>query len=334
MCLVHLQRTMAASIPGITIYHPRIFITPCMDSIDARQTLAKQGYHLVGSGAVKPCLWLNRALRGGDQCYKHHFYGISSHRCVQMTPTLECNQLCLHCWRPIEDPVPKPKEWTEPDILLEGILREQQRLLSGYGGAKTTNLARLEEAQSPRHVAISLMGEPTLYPYLKELIDLIAQKGMTSFLVSNGTHPDMLADLSPTQLYVSLNACDEETYRHVSQPSGDFWPKIMETLHILKEHSCRSVVRMTLARGLNMQQPEDFSRLLADFEPDFVEVKAYMHLGRSRKRLEREAMPEHSEILNFARALGEAMGYEFAADVPLSRVALLSSGRVSGSICR
>lgn len=83
-----------------------------------------------------------------------------------------------------------------------------------------------------------------------------------------------------------------------------------------------------------MQQPEDFSRLLADFEPDFVEVKAYMHLGRSRKRLAREAMPEHSEILNFARALGEAMGYEFAADVPLSRVALLSSGRVSGSICR
>ncbi|WP_292477611.1 hypothetical protein [Methanothrix sp.] len=52
----------------------------------AEKTLARQGYHLVGSGAVKPCLWLNRSLRGGDQCYKHHFYGIASHRCVQMTP--------------------------------------------------------------------------------------------------------------------------------------------------------------------------------------------------------------------------------------------------------
>ena len=72
----------------------------------ATQTLTRQGYHLVGSGAVKPCLWLNRAMRGGDQCYKHHFYGISSHRCVQMTPTLECNHHCLHCWRPIDDPVP------------------------------------------------------------------------------------------------------------------------------------------------------------------------------------------------------------------------------------
>jgi len=132
-----------ANMAGITLYHLRIFITNYMDGIDPRQSLAKQGYHLFGSGAVKPCLWLNRALRGGDQCYKRHFYGISSHRCVQMTPTLECNQLCLHCWRPIEDPVPKPKEWTEPDILLEGILQEQQRLLSGYGGAKTTDMARL-----------------------------------------------------------------------------------------------------------------------------------------------------------------------------------------------
>lgn len=30
----------------------------------AEKTLARQGYHLVGSGAVKPCLWLNRSLRG------------------------------------------------------------------------------------------------------------------------------------------------------------------------------------------------------------------------------------------------------------------------------
>jgi tRNA wybutosine-synthesizing protein 1 len=214
-------------------------------------------------------------------------------------------------------------------MLLEGILREQQRILSGYGGSKTTDLNRLKEARHPKHVAISLMGEPTIYPYIKELIDLIAKRGMTSFLVTNGTHPDMLAGLLPTQLYLSLNASDGEMYSHVSQPSGDFWPKIMETLQIIGRHSCRSVVRMTLVRGLNMQHPEGFSRLLAAYEPDFVEVKAYMHLGRSRMRLSRDAMPEHSEIVDFAKALGAAMGYEFAAEVPLSRVALLSSGRVS-----
>jgi len=299
-----------------------------MDSIDARDTLTRQGYHLVGSGAVKPCLWLNRSMRGGDQCYKHHFYGISSHRCVQMTPTLSCNQLCLHCWRPIDDPVPG-EEAQEPKELFSGILREQQRILSGYGGAKTTDKSRLAEAREPRHVAISLMGEPTLYPYLKELIDIVSKEGMTSFLVSNGTCPEVLADLKPTQLYISLNAPDEETYRRVSQPTGAFWPRIRESLGQLGgDRSRRSVVRMTIARGLNMDRPENYARLLNQASPDFVEVKAYMHLGRSRARLDRSAMPEHSEVMAFARTLGEEMGYELSGEVPLSRVALLSSGRV------
>ena len=85
---------------------------------------------------------------------------------------------------------------------------------------------------------------------------------------------------------------------------------------------------MTLVRGLNMERPEDYARLIARAEPDYVEVKAYMHLGRSRDRLTREAMPQHSEILEFARSLGGALGYELEADVPLSRVALLSSRRI------
>jgi tRNA wybutosine-synthesizing protein 1 len=302
-----------------------------MECTSSEKTLARQGYHLVGSGAVKPCLWLNRSLRGGDQCYKHHFYGISSHRCVQMTPTLDCNHLCLHCWRPIDDPQPG-KEPMEPAELLEGILEGQKKYLSGYGGARTTDQERLAEARQPRHVAISLMGEPTLYPYLKELIDLISRRGMTTFLVSNATHPEVLTELRPTQLYLSLNAPDRDLYRHVCNPAGDLWPRILESLNILKEHRCRSVIRMTLARGLNMERPEDYARIIERAEPDFVEVKAYMHLGRSRARLEREAMPQHHEILNYARALASELGYDLEADVPLSRVALLSSGRIPRSL--
>jgi tRNA wybutosine-synthesizing protein 1 len=270
-------------------------------------------------------------MRGGDQCYKHHFYGISSHRCVQMTPTLECNHHCLHCWRPIDDPVPGIAP-LEPAELLDGILLGQQKFLSGYGGAKTTDLGRLAEAREPRHVALSLMGEPTLYPYLKELIELIRKKGMTTFVVSNATNPEVLADLLPTQLYLSINAPDEELYRRVCRPAAEHWQRILESLEIIKQHRCRSVIRMTLVRGLNMDRPEDYARLIARAEPDFVEVKAYMHLGRSRDRLTREAMPQHYEILEFARSLGEALGYELEADVPLSRVALLSSRRVERNL--
>jgi len=285
----------------------------------------------VGGAAVKPCLWLRRAMRGGDQCYKNHFYGISSHRCVQMTPTLECNHHCLHCWRPIDDPVPGTAP-QEPVALLDGILQGQQKFLSGYGGAKTTDPARLAEAREPKHVALSLMGEPTLYPYLKELIELIRRRGMTSFVVSNATNPEVLAELQPTQLYLSLNAPDEELYRRVCRPTAALWQRIQESLEIIKQHRCRSVIRLTMVRGLNMERPEDYAHLIAKAEPDFVEVKSYMHLGRSRDRLTREAMPPHSEILEFARTLGEALGYELEADVPLSRVALLSSGRVERNL--
>lgn len=297
----------------------------------AEKTLTRQGYHLVGSGAVKPCLWLNRSLRGGDQCYKHHFYGIASHRCVQMTPTLECNHLCLHCWRPIDDPIPG-KEPMEPAELLEGILKGQQKFISGYGGSSTTDPERLVEAREPRHMAISLMGEPTLYPYLKEFIDLVSKRKMTSFLVSNATHPEVLAELRPTQLYLSLNAPDQEKYRQICNPSKDFWPKILESLELLKEHRCRSVIRMTLARDLNMDGLENYARMIRNAEPDFVELKAYMHLGRSRARLDRTAMPDHSEILALAGSLAGLLGYHLEADVPLSRVALLTSGRISRSI--
>ncbi len=299
-----------------------------MQDTMAEKTLARQGYHLVGSGAVKPCLWLNRSMRGGDQCYKNHFYGIASHRCVQMTPTLECNHLCLHCWRPIDDPIPG-KEPMEPAELLEGILRGQQRFISGYGGSSTTDPVRLVEAREPKHMAISLMGEPTLYPYLKEFIDLVSRRGMTSFLVSNATHPEVLAELRPTQLYLSLNAPDEERYRRICNPTKDLWPRILESLELLKEHRCRSVIRMTLVRGQNIVGLEDYARLIGDAEPDFVELKAYMHLGRSRTRLERTAMPQHSEILALADSLAGLLGYHLEADVPLSRVALLSRGRIS-----
>ena len=299
----------------------------------SRRTLTKQGYHIVAHGAVKPCLWLNRSLRGGDQCYKHHFYGISSHRCVQMTPTLSCNHLCLHCWRPIDEPVAPPKAWIEPKKLLDGLLSEQQRFLSGYGGAATTDRSRLEEARRPAHVAISLMGEPTLYPYLDELIREIGRKGMTSFLVTNGTMPEVLENLSPTQLYLSLNAPTEELYKRISNPSSN---RPLGKDHRkpigLQGRPLQDGCADDPGSRLNMDDPELYTNLLEQAEPDFVEAKAYMHLGRSRARLSREAMPEHSEILAFAGELSASLGYKLEDDVPLSRVALLTSGKVSKNI--
>ncbi|MDF0590776.1 4-demethylwyosine synthase TYW1 [Candidatus Methanocrinis natronophilus] len=300
---------------------------------EIKERLERQGYHLVAHGAVKPCLWLRRSIRGGDQCYKHHFYGIASHRCVQMTPTLLCNHRCLHCWRPIDDIPPGTGGWIEPAELLDGILFEQQRLISGYGGApETTDSARLEEAKSPAHVAVSLMGEPTLYPMIKELVEEIKGRGMTAFLVTNGTNPEAIGEARPTQLYISLNAHNEETYRRVCNPSSNLWSRFLESLERVRDSPARTVARLTLARGLNMNDPHGYAELIETAEPDFVEVKAYMHLGSSRNRLGRESMPSHQEVMDFAKELSEILGYSLKDHVPLSRVALLSRGSANGRI--
>ncbi len=50
-----------------------------------------QGYKLIGShSGVKMCRWTKSMLRGRGGCYKHAFYGIESHRCMEATPSLAC----------------------------------------------------------------------------------------------------------------------------------------------------------------------------------------------------------------------------------------------------
>jgi len=59
-----------------------------------------QGYRIVGShSGVKLCRWTKSMLRGRGGCYKHTFYGIESHRCMETTPSLACANKCVFCWR-------------------------------------------------------------------------------------------------------------------------------------------------------------------------------------------------------------------------------------------
>ncbi|MHC1592565.1 MAG: 4-demethylwyosine synthase TYW1 [Methermicoccaceae archaeon] len=298
--------------------------------------LKKHGYQRVGAqAAVKSCLWLKKAIRGEGQCYKGKFYGISSHRCIQMTPTLMCNQRCVFCWRPVEI-APPPSGWDSPSSIADGALQAQMRLLTGYGGSpSSTDQKALDEAHTPKHVAISLAGEPTLYPYLDELVGEFASRGMTTFVVSNGTRPEMIEKISPTMLYLSLDAPDEQTYEKVCRPLSSTWGRVLESLELLGEKSCRTNVRMTLVKGLNMHGEQGYASILNSAQPDFVGLKAYMHIGFSRNRLSRDAMPTHEEVRAFASRIASLTGYEMVDESPVSRIVLLardgeSSRTISG----
>ena len=280
-----------------------------------------KGYEIVGRhSAVKPCFWLKKSLKDEGVCYKQKFYGIRSHRCLQMTPALICNQHCIHCWRPLE--LLKDVEgWDDPKFIAEESIKAHRKKLSGFWGNPDVNRRKLEEAQNPNQFAVSLIGEPTLYPNLPELVDEYKKMGSV-FVVSNGTNPDMIEIVEPTQLYVSLTAWNQDSHIKLNRPMKNFWEEILRSLRIIPKKDCRTVLRITLIRGYN-DNPEKFHPLIDLAQPDFVEVKAYMHLGYSRLRLPKHAMPEHEKVRDFSKDLSKLTKYEIEDESFVSRVVLL-----------
>jgi tRNA wybutosine-synthesizing protein 1 len=297
-----------------------------------KKDLEKQGYRLVGEhSAIKVCLWTKKSLREQGMCYKQRFYGINSHRCVQMTPSLpNCTLRCTWCWRDIEHTTPG---WIgkadPPEKIIDECIMQHTKYLQGFGGNAKTSQKKYAEAKEPLHFAISLAGEPTLYPKLPELINELKKRKITSFLVTNGTCPEMLERLKaspPTQLYLTLPAPNEETFKKVCSPLiKDGWKRILESLNMMRQlkKKTRTTVRLTVAKGVNMILAHEYAELIKAAEPMFVEVKAYMHVGYSKQRLGVEAMPLHNEIKEFAMQIARHIGYKLVDEQPISRVVLL-----------
>ncbi|MFQ6053475.1 MAG: radical SAM protein, partial [Candidatus Bathyarchaeia archaeon] len=216
----------------------------------------------------------------------------------------------------------------EPEAIVEGCIAAHRRALSGFGGNPRVPEAMLREALRPVHAAISLEGEPTLYPRIAELVEAFLDRGfMSVFIVTNGLRPDVLAglDREPSQLYVSVCAPDEETYRRTCRPLvPDGWPRLMETLELLRSFTCPTVLRHTLVPRLNMLDPAGYARMAERADATYLEPKAAMSVGFARRRFGYDEMAWHSDIRSFAEALATESGYHIVDEHPPSSVVLLS----------
>ncbi|MEM7819362.1 MAG: 4-demethylwyosine synthase TYW1 [Candidatus Aenigmatarchaeota archaeon] len=291
--------------------------------------LEKKGYRFVGKNkhsAVKVCEWTRHAIRGKNFCYKQKFYGIQSHRCIQMSPAVFiCNHKCLFCWRS----TPFLPKWfgpiDNPSEILDESIEAQRKILQGFWGS-APDKRKVREAMNPNQVAISLVGEPCFYPKLPELVDEVLDRKMTAFVVTNGTIPEMVEKLiehQPTNMYITLPAPNEKIYKKTCLPAKNYWKNIMKSLSLFKEFD-RSVIRLTLVKGLNFINPEEYAKIIDDASPNFVEVKSYMNVGGSRKKLNYSQMPLHSEIKNFAEIIEKNSSYKIKDEKSDSRVVVLS----------
>jgi tRNA wybutosine-synthesizing protein 1 len=298
---------------------------------DLSDGLLDQGYQLTGRhSAVKLCYWTRASITERRDCYKGRFYGIESHRCLQMSPSIDsCNLHCRFCWRSQGwENDQMMEEYDDPELLLDRSIEAQRRIVSGFKGEAGVSVERWEEARSPRHVAISLTGEPTLYPKMNRFLELCHERGITTFLVTNGTNPDALRALDPlpTQLYVSVTAPNREVFQRLTLPADPHaWDHLVESLDIVRSLPTRRVVRHTLVRGWNLGWVDQYAELDLRARPDFIEPKGYVYMGRSRQRLGTEHVPEHAEIGAFARELAQRTGYHLLDESPESKVVLLGA---------
>ncbi|KYK30461.1 MAG: wyosine biosynthesis protein TYW1 [Thermoplasmatales archaeon SG8-52-3] len=296
-----------------------------------RKILEKQHYGIVGNhSGVKLCHWMRQSLLYSRECYKQTFYGIKSHRCLQMTPSInQCNHLCLFCWRHQGFNEKEFKEIDEPEYILDKSIEIQKKLITGFKGDKRCSQEKWVEANNPNMLACSLSGEPTLYPRLGELFEICNKRNITTFLVTNGTNPKALENLDPLpkQLYVSIVAPNKEVYKKLCSPLiSDGWEKIIQTLELLPSLDTRTVIRHTLVNRWNISDKfiKDFTSLDKIANPLFIEPKGYVFVGYSRKRMTISNMPSHSSIKIFGKTLAKNLGYELLMERPDSRVVLLS----------
>lgn len=302
--------------------------------------LTKQGYTIVGShSGVKICRWTKSDLRGTGSCYKHSLFNIVSSRCMELTPSLACSSKCVFCWRHGTNPVSKNWRWEvdQPEYILENALKGHYSKIKQMRGVPGVVMERFAKAFQVRHCALSLVGEPIMYPYINKFVELLHEKGISSFLVCNAQHPEALENIGKvTQLYVSIDASTKQELKKVDRPLyKDFWERMLtclDTLRTTQSHQ-RTVFRLTLVKGFNMGDISSYADLVQRGQPSFIEVKGATFAGSSDGNgnpLTMQNIPFYEECTKFVKEFAaelqrRGLSYDVAAEHAHSNCILIAN---------
>jgi len=283
---------------------PQEMVTPSQ-----AKSLQKEGYKLIGThSAVKLCRWTKHQLRGRGGCYKHTFYGITSYQCMEATPSLACANKCVFCWRHHKNPVGKEWRWKmdDPYEIVDEAVKAHVKMIKETKGIPGVKMDRWREAHTVRHCALSLVGEPIMYPRIDEFLGDLHTRKISTFLVTNGQHPQAIQNIRPiTQLYVSVDAPTQKSLIEIDRPLfSDAWDRLRQSLELLKDKGQRTVARLTVVKGWNSDEIEGYAELVALGKVSLVEVKGVTFCGKSdASNLNMSNSPWHHEVVDLVKNL-------------------------------
>merc|ERR1712113_1182181 len=129
-----------------------------------------------------------------------------SHQCMESTPNLACANKCVFCWRHQKNPTGTEWKWKLDDAekVFKGLQENHYKMVKMMRGVPGVTEQSLKEGLVMRHAALSLVGEPIMYPEINKFLDILHSNWVSSFLVTNGTFPENIATVNTCcQLYLS-----------------------------------------------------------------------------------------------------------------------------------
>lgn len=183
---------------------------------------------------------------------------------------------------------------------------------------------RYKEAFTVKHCALSLVGEPIMYPHINEMVRDLHSREISTFLVTNAQFPDQIRDMDPvTQLYVSVDAATSDSMKAVDRPLfKDFWDRFKTSLRYMNEKKQRTVYRMTLVKSFNMTEVQGYADLIEEGQPDFIEIKAVTYCGKSdASSLTMKNVPWHHEVCAYGEAIAKNLRERKGSTAPIYSIA-------------
>lgn len=222
----------------------------------------------------------------------------------------------------------------QPDIILKEAIENHQNMIKQFKGVPGVKEERFEEGMTVKHCALSLVGEPIMYPEINRFVKLLHECKISSFLVTNAQFPAEIRNLKPvTQLYVSVDASTKESLKKIDRPLfKDFWQRFLDSLKALAEKQQRTVYRLTLVKAWNVDELQAYAQLVSLGSPDFIEVKGVTYCGESSaSSLTMANVPWHEEVVRFVSELvGLIPDYEIACEHEHSNCLLIAHKKWPG----